>query len=78
MRKPRSLSQGDVLKQEQTIASIRELLGVRAKIKYSDAVEIRGCIIDPDANGKAIFLVEEEGVPFFLREGALDFTPWCS
>ena len=75
MRKPRSLSQGDVLKQEQTIASIRNLLGVRAKIRYSDAVEIRGCIIDPDANGKAIFLVEEEGVPFFLREAALTSHP---
>ena len=75
MRKPHSLSQGDVLKQEQTIASIRDLLGVRAKIRYSDVVEIRGCIIDPDANGKAIFLVEEEGVPFFLREAALTSHP---
>jgi len=75
MRKPSSLSQGDLSKQEQTIGYIRELLGENIQIRYSDAVEIRGCIIDPDANGKAIFLVEEEGVPFFLREAALTAHP---
>lgn len=75
MRKPSSLSQGDVIKQEQTIESIRDLLGVKAKVRYSNTVEIRGCIIDPDTNGKAIFLVEEEGVPFFLREAALTDHP---
>ncbi len=75
MRTPSSLSQIDVLKQEQTIRLIRDLIGVKANIRFSDVVEIRGCIIDPDANGKAIFLVEEEGVPFFLREAALTAHP---
>ena len=75
MRKPSSLSQENVLKQEQTIGLIRDLVGVKAEIRYSDVVEIRGCIIDPDSNGKAIFLVEEEGVPFFLREAALTAHP---
>jgi sugar-specific transcriptional regulator TrmB len=71
MRKPSSLSPGDAEKQEQTIRMIKKILGSNANIRYSDEVEIRGCIIDPDSNGKAIFLVEEEGVPFFLREAAL-------
>ena len=75
MRNPYSLSKSDVLKQEQTIELIQDLLSEKAQIRYSDIVEIRGCIIDPDANGKAIFLVEEEGVPFFLREAALTSHP---
>ena len=75
MRKPSSLSPEDVVKQEQTIESIRGLLGEKTQIRYSDVVEIRGCVIDPDSDGKAIFLVEEEGVPFFLREAALTAHP---
>ena len=75
MRKPVSLSPDDVTKQKNTLSLLKELLGDNVQIRYSDVVEIRGCIIDPDANGKAIFLVEEEGVPFFLREAALTSHP---
>jgi len=75
MRKPESLSPDDVTKQKNTLFLMKELLGDNVQIRYSDVVEIRGCIIDPDANGKAIFLVEEEGVPFFLREAALTSHP---
>ena len=75
MRKPVSLSPDDVTKQKDTLSMMKELLGESVQIRFSDVVEIRGCIIDPDANGKAIFLVEEEGVPFFLREAALTAHP---
>ena len=75
MRKPVSLSSDDVTKQKDTLSLMKKLLGDNVQIRYSDVVEIRGCIIDPDSNGKAIFLVEEEGVPFFLREAALTSHP---
>ncbi len=75
MRKPSSLSTGDAAKQELTLSAMKGLLDGDVSIRYSDVVEIRGCIIDPDSNGKAIFLVEEEGVPYFLREAALTAHP---
>jgi sugar-specific transcriptional regulator TrmB len=75
MRKPDSLSDEDALKQEQNLEALSKLLGDHAHIRFSDAVEIRGCIIDPDSGGRALFLVEEEGVPFFLREAALTAHP---
>jgi hypothetical protein len=36
---------------------------------------MRGCIVDPEMGGKALFLVEEVGVPFFLREAAITSHP---
>jgi len=54
---------------------MKELLDDNVRIRFGDFVEIRGCIIDPDSNGKAIFLVEEMGVPYFLREAALTAHP---
>jgi hypothetical protein len=44
-------------------------------VRFSNKVEIRGCVIDPEVAGRALFLVEEEGVPFFLREAALTSHP---
>ena len=75
MRKSSSLSADDASKQEKNLEAMKEILGDSVKVRFSDAVEIRGCIIDPDIGGKALFLVEEEGVPHFLREAALTSHP---
>ncbi len=75
MRKPKSLSDDDASKQEQNLEALRNLLSNRVQIRFSDTVEIRGCIIDPNSSGRALFLVEEEGVPLFLREAALTAHP---
>ena len=75
MRKSSSLSEDDAMKQEKNLESLKEILGDPSHIRYSDTVEIRGCIIDPEIGGKALFLVEEEGVPHFLREAALTSHP---
>jgi sugar-specific transcriptional regulator TrmB len=75
MRKQSTLNSEDAAKQVQNLKTMRVILGEVVKIRFSDEVEIRGCIIDPDANGRALFLVEEEGVPFFLREAAITAHP---
>jgi sugar-specific transcriptional regulator TrmB len=75
MRKQSTLNSEDAAKQVQNLKTMRAILGEVVKIRFSDEVEIRGCIIDPDANGRALFLVEEEGVPFFLREAAITAHP---
>jgi sugar-specific transcriptional regulator TrmB len=71
MRKPSSLNKDDAEKQKQNLKKMQEFLGETIQIRYSDEVEIRGCVIDPEVDGRALFLVEEEGVPLFLREAAL-------
>lgn len=74
MRSTSSLSASDKEKQEKILKQlVREIDDI--EIKVSPEVEIRGCIIDPESEGKALFLVEEEGVPFFLREAALTSHP---
>jgi HTH-type transcriptional regulator, sugar sensing transcriptional regulator len=75
MRKPDSLSPEDAMKQNENIVGLREILGADAKLRYSPEVEIRGVIMDPEFEGRALFLVEEEGIPFFLREAALTNHP---
>jgi sugar-specific transcriptional regulator TrmB len=75
MRNPDTLDTSDNAKQGHIIASIKNLLGEDVQLHFSDAVEIRGCIIDPESDGEALFLVEEEGVPLFLREAALTTHP---
>jgi sugar-specific transcriptional regulator TrmB len=75
MRKPDSLSSDDAFKQGMNLAALNEVLGGDAQIKYSPEVEIRGCVVDHEVGGKALFLVEEEGVPFFLREAAVTSHP---
>ena len=74
MRKSVSLSSDDASKQEKNLNALKKILDP-SRIRYSDAVEIRGCIIDPEIGGKALFLVEEEGVPHFLREAAMTSHP---
>ena len=75
MRKPDSLSPEDAVKQNENIVGLKEILGADAKVRYSPEVEIRGVIMDPESEGRALFLVEEEGIPFFLREAALTNHP---
>jgi sugar-specific transcriptional regulator TrmB len=75
MRSPETLSKSDREKQESTLAAMRTAFVNGYEVKFSDEVEIRGCVVDPAEGGKALFLVEEEGVPFFLREAALTFHP---
>jgi len=75
MRAPSTLSSDDAAKQDENLAALKEVLGGDAKIQYSPEVEIRGCVIDHETGGRALFLVEEEGVPFFLREAAVTSHP---
>ncbi|MCW4050620.1 MAG: hypothetical protein NWE89_12890 [Candidatus Bathyarchaeota archaeon] len=75
MRSPESLVESDRMKQKNTLEALKESFGDSVEVRFSDKVEIRGAIMDPDSDGKALFLVEEEGVPFFLREAALTSHP---
>ncbi len=75
MREPGSLSDDDAAKQKVNLLALKDVLGEGAQIKYSPEVEIRGCVMDHELGGRALFLVEEEGVPFFLREAALTSHP---
>ena len=75
MRSPETLSKSDRKKQESILAAMRAAFVDGYEVRFSDEVEIRGCVVDPAEGGKALFLVEEEGVPFFLREAALTFHP---
>ena len=74
MRKPHTLNESDQAVQKENLLDLKPILG-EDKIRFSDQVEIRGCIIDHETGGKALFLVEEEGVPLFLREAALTSHP---
>lgn len=75
MKAPETLSASDQAKQRKALELLRERLDDNLSVRFSDKVEIRGCIIDPAGAGRALFLVEEEGVPFFLREAALTNHP---
>jgi len=69
------LGQGDLAKRDESIRKMRGSLGNSVEVKLADEVIIRGCIVDPDSEGKALFLVEEVGVPFILREAAITSHP---
>jgi sugar-specific transcriptional regulator TrmB len=75
MMSERSLVDDDLKKRDEIINKIREDLADSAEIRVSDEVNLRGCIVDPDSGGRALFLVEEVGVPFFLREAAITSHP---
>lgn len=71
---PDLLELEDREKQATVISRMRkESLG--AEVRFSEDVPMRGCIIDPKREGKALFLVEDPGVPFFLREAAITSHP---
>lgn len=75
MMSERSLVDDDRKKRDEIINKIREDLTDSAEIRVSDEVNLRGCIVDPESGGRALFLVEEVGVPFFLREAAITSHP---
>jgi sugar-specific transcriptional regulator TrmB len=75
MMSERSLVDDDRKKRNEIINKIREDLTDSAEILVSDEVNLRGCIVDPESGGRALFLVEEVGVPFFLREAAITSHP---
>jgi len=75
MMSERSLVDGDRTKRDAVIDRIREDLADNVDIRVSDEVNLRGCIVDAESGGRALFLVEEVGVPFFLREAAITSHP---
>lgn len=68
---PDMLGPEDREKQAKMLDNINEVLEGRGEIRFTDDIPIRGCIVDPKTEGKALFLVEDPGVPFFLREAAI-------
>jgi len=68
---PNSLEPEDREKQAKILENINEALEKRVEIRFTEEMPIRGCIVDPEKGGKALFLVEDPGVPFFLREAAI-------
>jgi len=71
LMKPDMLGSEDREKQAKILEKINEALGSSVEIRFTDEIPIRGCIVDPKTGGKALFLVEDPGVPFFLREAAI-------
>jgi len=71
LMKPDMLGPEDREKQAKILEKINGMLGDGVEICFTDEIPIRGCIIDPKIGGKALFLVEDPGVPFFLREAAI-------
>jgi len=69
------LIEDDCSKRDETIRRIREVLRDAVEVRVSDEVIIRGCVVDPEGGGRALLLVEEVGVPFFLREAAITAHP---
>ena len=75
MMSGRSLVDDDRKKRDEIIHKIREDLIDSVEVRVSDEVNLRGCIVDPESGGRALFLVEEVVVPFFLREAAITSHP---
>lgn len=73
--KPDLLEPDDREKQARILEKIREDLGAEVELRFAEEVPMRGCTIDPKREGKALFLVEDPGVPFFLREAAITSHP---
>lgn len=75
MMSEEKFSESDRRKRNEVIRRIRETLEDSVEIRVSDEVILRGCIVDSASEGRALFLVEEVGVPFFLREAAITTHP---
>ena len=71
MLNPELLESEDRKKQKKIVDIIGERLSNSVRLRFADEVPIRGCTVDPAEGGQALFLVEEPGVPFFLREAAI-------
>ena len=69
---PSLLPEESRAKQAEILKALREQLGDGIEVRFfNEHLPLRGCIIDPEGNGKALFLVEEPGIPLFLREAAI-------
>jgi sugar-specific transcriptional regulator TrmB len=68
---PKMLDSADRRKQTNTLERIKAEIKDFVEVRFTDEIPIRGCIVDPKAEGKALFLVEDPGVPYFLREAAI-------
>jgi len=75
MRSQESLNKDDIAKRNSVITHLQETLSDSVEIKTSNEVPLRGCIVDPDTEGRALFLVEERGVPYVFREAAITSHP---
>ena len=71
LMRPKKMEDADKERQTVVLEEINRVLEGNAEIRFTDEIPIRGCIIDPEIGGKALFLVEDPGVPFFLREAAI-------
>lgn len=74
LRSRGTLKPADAAKRDASLKSIA-LLGSSVEARVTDDVIIRGCIADASAGGRAMFLVEEVGVPYHLREAAITSHP---
>jgi len=72
---PQKLGRDDRIKQERILKKITEDFGGSVQVRFAEEVPMRGCIVDPEGEGRALFLVEEPGVPFFMREAAITVHP---
>ncbi len=61
--------------QDRILDELRHTFPSQLKIRYARHVPLRGTIVDPETGRGAIFLVEELGVPLFLREAAVTSNP---
>ncbi len=75
MRSRGSLKKDDAEKRDRSISKMRALSKDLVDIHVSDEILLRGSVIDPESGGRALFLVEEEGVPYYLREAAITSHP---
>ena len=75
MRSRQKLDEEDAEKRNENILQLQENLQDSVEIRVVEDVFIRGCVVDPNLQGSALFLVEERGVPFVFREAAITSHP---
>jgi len=66
----RSKLSPDSIKVQTSMLALLQSKARKAEVRFSRDVPLRGCIIDPQDRGAAVFLAEEAGVPLHLREAA--------
>jgi hypothetical protein len=75
---PKHLEKKSIFLQKKTLKLLKEDLP-EVQVRFSNFIlPLRGSIIDPSydySSGKAMFLVEEKGVPFPLRDAAVTENP---
>ena len=74
LRSRSTLKPSDAAKRDTSLKFLTAL-GSNVEARVTDDVIIRGCIADASAGGRAMFLVEEVGVPYHLREAAITSHP---